>query len=134
MLSAVLADAMLGDPPSRFHPVAWMGSWIGVLRRMAPQRGPLADLLYGAAAIGVSALTLLLMGRWVTRYLERWRWGWLAEGAVLSQLIAWRGLMRAGGGPSARAVRERRLPAQLAARAGLVGRGRGNNGAQEPGV
>ena len=97
VLTAVLADAILGDPPSRFHPVAWMGSWIAVLRKMAPQRGPLADLLYGAAALGVSVSTLWLMGRWVTRCLERWRWGWLAEGAVLSQLIAWRGLMRAGG-------------------------------------
>lgn len=97
VLSAVLADAMLGDPPSRFHPVAWMGSWIAVLRKMAPRRSPLADLLYGAAAIGVSALTLWLLGRSVTRFLERPRWGWLAEGAALSQLIAWRGLMRAGG-------------------------------------
>ncbi|MDE0630968.1 MAG: adenosylcobinamide-phosphate synthase CbiB [Caldilineaceae bacterium] len=97
LLSAVLADAILGDPPSRFHPVAWMGSWIGLLRRIAPQRGPLADLVYGAAAIGVSALTLWLMGTRLTRYLGRSRWGWLAEGAVLSQLIAWRGLMQAGG-------------------------------------
>lgn len=96
VLSAVLADAMLGDPPSRFHPVAWMGSWIGLLRKMAPQRGPLADLLYGAAAIGVSALALWLAGRRLTRHLARWRWGWLAEGALLSQLIAWRSLMRAG--------------------------------------
>jgi len=96
VLSAVLADAMLGDPPSRFHPVAWMGRWIGLLRRIAPQRGPLADLLYGAAAVGVSFFMLWLTGSWVSRHLARWRWGWLAEGAVLSQLTAWRGLMRAG--------------------------------------
>lgn len=96
LLSAVLTDAMLGDPPSRFHPVAWMGNWIGLLKKIAPQRGPLADLLYGAAAVGLSTLTLWLTGMWATRHLARWRLGWLAEGALLSQLIAWRGLMRAG--------------------------------------
>jgi len=96
VLTAVLVDALVGDPPSRFHPVAWMGSWIGMLRRQAPVRGPLAELLYGAAAIGVSSATLWLVGRWVARHLQRWRFGWLLEGAVLSQLLAWRGLMRAG--------------------------------------
>lgn len=97
MLAAVLVDALLGDPPSRFHPVAWMGSWIGVLRRRAPRRGPLAELLYGAAGIGVSATALWLAGRWVADHLQRWRLGWLVEGAVLAQLLAWRGLMQAGG-------------------------------------
>ena len=96
MLAAVLVDALLGDPPSRFHPVAWMGSWIGVLRRQAPRRGPLAELLYGAAGIGVSATVLWLVGGWIAGQLQRWRLGWLVEGAILSQLIAWRGLMRAG--------------------------------------
>ena len=96
VLAAVLLDACFGDPPSRFHPVAWMGSWIGVLRRRAPKRGPLTELLYGAAGIGVSATVLWVVGRWVAGLLQRWRLGWLVEGAVLSQLIAWRGLMRAG--------------------------------------
>ncbi|MCY3990276.1 MAG: adenosylcobinamide-phosphate synthase CbiB [Caldilineaceae bacterium] len=97
VLAAVLLDALLGDPPSRFHPVAWMGSWIVVLRRRAPRRGPLAELLYGAACIGVSATALWLVGRWVAGHLQRWRLGWLAEGAVLALLLAWRGLMQAGG-------------------------------------
>jgi len=96
VLTAVVVDALLGDPPSRFHPVAWMGSWIGVLRRRAPRRGPLAELLYGAAGMGASVTALWLVGRWVAGLLQRWRLGWLVEGAVLSQLIAWRGLMRAG--------------------------------------
>ena len=133
VLSAVLADAILGDPPSRFHPVAWMGSWIAVLRKMAPQRGPLADLLYGAAALGVSVSTLWLMGRWVTRCLERWRWGWLAEGAVLSQLIAWRGLMRAGGAVARPLERgdlgqARQQPGLASVRPGRVAAGRKSGG------
>ena len=95
--AAVLIDALLGDPPSRFHPVAWMGSWIGYLRRQAPRGGAMASLVYGAASIGGSACLLGLIGRWCSGGLQLWRLGWLAEGAVLSLLIAWRDLMRAGG-------------------------------------
>ncbi len=97
MAAAVLIDAVLGDPSSRFHPVAWMGSWIGIVRKHAPRRGAMASFLYGAASIGGSASLLGLIGRWLSAGLQRWRLGWLAEGAVLSLLIAWRDLMRAGG-------------------------------------
>ena len=101
VLTAVLLDACFGDPPSRFHPVAWMGRWIGILRRLAPRRGPLAELVYGAAAVGVSTSALWVAGRWVARQMQGRRLGWLAEGAILSQLLAWRGLMRAGGAVAA---------------------------------
>ena len=94
--AALLIDAVLGDPSSRFHPVAWMGSWIGIVRKQAPRRGAMASFFYGAAAIGGSACLLGLIGRWCSGSLQHWGLGWLAEGAVLSQLIAWRGLMRAG--------------------------------------
>ncbi len=94
--AAVLIDAVLGDPSSRFHPVAWMGSWIGIVRKQAPRRGAMASFFYGAAAIGGSACLLGLIGRWCSDGLQRWRLGWLAEGAALSLLIAWRNLMRAG--------------------------------------
>ena len=96
VLTAVLIDALVGDPPSRFHPVAWMGSWIGMLRKRAPRRGAMASFVYGAVSVCGSACLLGLVGLWSSRGLRRWRFGWLAEGAVLSQLIAWRGLMRAG--------------------------------------
>ncbi len=96
VLTAVLIDALVGDPPSRFHPVAWMGSWIGILRKRAPRRGAMASFVYGAVSVCGSACLLGLVGLWSSRGLRRWRFGWLAEGAVLSQLIAWRGLMRAG--------------------------------------
>lgn len=93
---ALLIDAWLGDPPSRFHPVAWMGSWIAALRKRAPHGSALASFFYGAAVVGGSAGLLGLGGVWITRHLQRWRFGWLVEGAKLSQLLAWRGLMRAG--------------------------------------
>ena len=38
---AIVIDLVLGDPPNRFHPVAWMGSFIAAMRRGA-ERGPKA--------------------------------------------------------------------------------------------
>ena len=49
-LSLVLAlalDALLGDPPNRYHPVAWMGSAIGWAQRRAPEVGTWRQLAYG---------------------------------------------------------------------------------------
>ena len=64
VLTAVLIDAFVGDPPSRFHPVAWMGSWIGMLRKRAPRQGALASFVYGAATVCGSASLLGLLGMW----------------------------------------------------------------------
>jgi len=43
LLAALLLDLLFGDPPNRWHPVAWMGSLIARLQRHTPspsfQRG-----------------------------------------------------------------------------------------------
>ncbi|MEM9954833.1 MAG: adenosylcobinamide-phosphate synthase CbiB [Chloroflexota bacterium] len=39
LLTAIVFDMTIGDPPNRWHPVAWMGTTIYWLRRHAPQRG-----------------------------------------------------------------------------------------------
>ena len=36
LLLALLLDLVLGDPPNRYHPVAWMGAALGMTRRRAP--------------------------------------------------------------------------------------------------
>jgi adenosylcobinamide-phosphate synthase len=47
LLLAVLLDLVFGDPPNRWHPVAWIGRLITAGRAFAP-RGSTADLaLYG---------------------------------------------------------------------------------------
>ena len=53
LLAALAVDLVLGEPPSRLHPVVWMGRMQEALRRRAP-RGPLPQLLWGAfmAAVG----------------------------------------------------------------------------------
>lgn len=56
---ALVIDLVWGDPPNRYHPVAWMGRWIARLRPREPQ-GPLADLVAGVGmtAGGVAIWTL----------------------------------------------------------------------------
>jgi adenosylcobinamide-phosphate synthase len=43
---AVALDLLLGDPPNRWHPVAWLGRLIGLGRRLAPSQ-PEDLALYG---------------------------------------------------------------------------------------
>ena len=42
LLAALLLDLIVGDPPNRWHPVAWMGSLIYRLRQAAPEHGKFA--------------------------------------------------------------------------------------------
>ena len=66
------------------------------MRQGAPQGGAAASLVYGALTTAASVGLLGLGGQWLSRQL-RFRWqGWLVEAAILSLLLAWRGLMRAG--------------------------------------
>lgn len=57
---AIAIDLLLGDPPNRWHPVAWMGSLIGWGKRRAPRAGPVTRFLYGAVLVlgGAAAFTL----------------------------------------------------------------------------
>ncbi|HEY6098530.1 MAG TPA: cobalamin biosynthesis protein, partial [Anaeromyxobacter sp.] len=48
-LAAVL-DLLVGDPPGRWHPVAWIGALIARARRLAP-KAPDDLALYGSFLI-----------------------------------------------------------------------------------
>ncbi len=67
LILALLLDLLLGDPPNRWHPVAWMGRGIGWARdrRSDARRGQ--DLLRGA----VIALGGMGVSAWVGYLLER---------------------------------------------------------------
>jgi adenosylcobinamide-phosphate synthase len=57
LLLALALDWLVGDPPNRFHPVAWMGQGIAWAERRAPRRGPLAEFVYGLGlALGGAAV------------------------------------------------------------------------------
>jgi adenosylcobinamide-phosphate synthase len=101
LLAVVLAlavDRLFGEPPSRWHPVVWMGTYLGWAgQRIAPLAGAsrsrrwrvfgtgvFAWLLGAALVLMVALLLVSLMGDWA------W-WGQvLALGFLLKPLLAWR--------------------------------------------
>ena len=62
ILVAMLFDMFLGDPPNRFHPVAWMGNWIAFGRRNAPKTGRFFPFLYGLLLIAGSVVVMSCIG------------------------------------------------------------------------
>lgn len=48
-LLALLLDWLLGDPPNRFHPTAWMGTFIGDLFEKRPSGSPILEFIFGMA-------------------------------------------------------------------------------------
>lgn len=97
ILLALLIDLLMGDPPNRLHPVAWMGSLIAAARRYAPKTGPRAQFLYGSGIAGGGALLVAGCGWLLARGVERRPW-WLrllSEALLLKTTLALRGLNRA---------------------------------------
>lgn len=58
---AFALDVVFGDPPNRFHPVAWMGNAIAMAREWSPKQGNGKRFFYGAMflALGLSLVGLI---------------------------------------------------------------------------
>lgn len=103
ILLAALLDTLAGDPPNRFHPVAWLGSAIAFAQRRAPSAGRAGPLLYGGALTTVGVGATASLGQLLTRLCRRaiaGRWpliGALAEAWLLKMTFSARGLGRAAG-------------------------------------
>ena len=97
VLLALLLDLVLGDPPNRYHPVAWMGAGIGVARRLAPRGGRCRPLFYGAAVVIGGTVVVGIIGIAVEKIVKLLPlpWYWLAEACVFKTTFACRGLLRA---------------------------------------
>ena len=97
ILFAILLDIIFGDPPNRFHPTAWMGSFIGWLMRFRPRGNQFAELMYGIFIILIG-LGLAASAGWmishIAFFLSIWA-GWLIEGLFLKLTVSLRGLDRA---------------------------------------
>jgi adenosylcobinamide-phosphate synthase len=94
---AVLLDLILGDPPNRFHPVAWMGTGIAAVRARAPRQGWLAQLGYGVLLSAGGMLITTGSGwllAWIVTHLPG-PLGWLAEAALLKLTFSLRDLSAA---------------------------------------
>lgn len=73
---ALILDRWFGEPPARFHPVVWMGYYLGRIGRTLPDHGPriafcLGALywLFGAAAVafvyGCAAVGAAMLPPWL---------------------------------------------------------------------
>ncbi|MFP3854451.1 MAG: adenosylcobinamide-phosphate synthase CbiB [Anaerolineales bacterium] len=96
LLGAAIIDLFLGDPPDRWHPVAWIGRVIHVTEKRAPG-GKTAQLLYGAGLLAVGVF--LISGFFVL--VEQWLpadrpLGLLVHIILLSLSFSFRGLRMAG--------------------------------------
>jgi adenosylcobinamide-phosphate synthase len=96
ILIAALALDRLGEPPTRWHPVGWIGKLIAALTRCAPS-SPVTQLWYGVA---IATLPAALAG--VVMYqldriarLAPWPLRILIRGAALSWTFSLAGLERA---------------------------------------
>jgi len=69
LLLALGLDAILGDAPNRFHPVAWLGKFISFQIKYGPRAGNIRQFLYGASmvlfTIIIISLPLLLLIHYV---------------------------------------------------------------------
>src|SRR5712692_2446460 len=93
LLLALLLDLVLGDLPNRYHPVAWMGTGIGLARPLAPQ-GRWQACVYGAVVVIGGAMLVGVIGvvvEEVLHLLPRPLY-WLVEASIFKTTLALRGL------------------------------------------
>ena len=114
LLLSLLLDELFGDPPNRWHPVAWMGRFIARAQHHAPppSSAPAGQMLYGAGVIltgsGFVAGAGALLARTTSR-LPRVA-SLLLEVALLKTTFSLHGLTRAAG-QIADALEKNDLPA-----------------------
>jgi len=94
---ALLFDAILGDPPNRFHPTAWMGSLIAFLMRFRPRGNRFVEFMFGTLIILTGVALTAGAGLAITilaRRLPFWA-GILLQALALKLTLSLRGLGRA---------------------------------------
>lgn len=100
VLPIVLAwfiDLLLGDPPNRFHPVAYMGRAIALAKRFAPQRSERGCLFYGSTVVAGGCIMSYSAGHFITRAFGHLPipLRWLGEAVLLKMLFSLSGLVKA---------------------------------------
>ena len=98
VLLALAVDRLWGEPPARWHPVVWMGHYLGAMgRRVAPSFNapaprPAAVFVHGALAWLLGAALVVALAAALVALVTPWPWWWqaLALGLLLKPLLAWR--------------------------------------------
>ena len=94
---AVVIDLLFGDPPNRWHPVAWMGRLLEGGRRRLGHGPPRALLVRGALVVVACTALAGLVGWVVSSLAARWGIGGvLIEAMALKMSISLRDLAMAG--------------------------------------
>lgn len=97
LLLALALDALFGDPPNRFHPVAAMGAFIRWAASRAPARGPARQIIYGAGLmlVGTALFALPLVA--LHNVLRPYPWlAVLVNAVLLKAVFSMRRLLEAG--------------------------------------
>jgi adenosylcobinamide-phosphate synthase len=99
VLLAVGVDLVLGDPPNRFHPVAWMGRALAAGRARLCHGSPVRLFVAGGAlTLGVMAVAALAGGIVMLAAGALGVAGLALEAVALKSTLALRGLARAARG------------------------------------
>jgi adenosylcobinamide-phosphate synthase len=72
LLAAISFDTVLGEPPTPFHPVVWMGNLINFWKRFAPTKNRYFQLLYGMAIVLVSIWVVYAFSTWLIALLKQY--------------------------------------------------------------
>lgn len=98
LVTAVLLDLALGEPPTAVHPVAWMGSAISFVQKRAPKQGRLWPfvagfllMLFGCAVLFAGGMLLIRGLAMLPRPIEI-----LVTAVLLKTTFSIRGLLNAG--------------------------------------
>jgi adenosylcobinamide-phosphate synthase len=93
---ALALDLALGDPPTAWHPVGWMGRLIGMLVRGGKGLSPAPQLIYGIGVVLVTAAVFVTPVYFLLLYLKGLNWiAWVIGAALLLKpTFTLRGLWR----------------------------------------
>ncbi|MBI5301255.1 MAG: cobalamin biosynthesis protein [Chloroflexi bacterium] len=97
LLLAIAIDLALGDPPTALHPTGWMGQWLYLGKKCSPQRGALAQFVFGVLLIILGALLFALPAYFGLNALHAWNdiAFVIVSAMILKTTFTLRGLMRA---------------------------------------
>ena len=97
ILSALLLDQIIKDPPNAFHPVGWMGKFISLIGNRTLRGNNLFKLVYGCLILCLGIALFGMAGRglqWVIDLLSA-PFNWLIGAFLLNFFFTVRGLKRA---------------------------------------
>jgi adenosylcobinamide-phosphate synthase len=121
---AVAIDLATGDPPNRYHPVAWMGVALARGRSALARGGPIRLLLAGGALVATTAAAAAAAGWGVDLAAAHLGpAGVVLQALALKSCLALRGLVQAAAGVARRLAAGDLAAARVAVGRDLVSRG-----------